>query len=121
MVREMENLFSTDRLKELGVFSLEKRMQQGKLIEAFQYFRGAYKKKEDSPFTHSDSGRTKGNGFNLSEGRFRLVQKEIIYSQGGEEEVAQRGCGCPMFKTRLHCQPDIAVGNHAYDKRVGAR
>ena len=38
----MENLSYEDRLRELGFFSLEKRLQDG-LIAAFQYLKGAYK------------------------------------------------------------------------------
>ena len=44
----------------------------GDLIEAFQYLKGAYKQEESQLFEGVDSRRTRGNGFKLKEGRFRL-------------------------------------------------
>ena len=41
-------------------------------IEAFQYLKGAYKKDGDRLFNRACSNRTRGNGFKLKQGRFRV-------------------------------------------------
>ncbi|KAK4816867.1 hypothetical protein QYF61_024509 [Mycteria americana] len=71
MIRGLECLSYKERLRELGLFSLQKRRLQGDLIAAFQYLQGAYKKDGDRLLSRACSDRTKGNSFKLKEGRFR--------------------------------------------------
>jgi len=63
MIRGMEHLSYEERLRELGLFSVEKRRLQADLTAAFQYLKGAYKKAEEGLFTRACRDRTRGNGF----------------------------------------------------------
>ena len=50
-------------------------------------------------FTKACSDRTRGSGFKLKEGKFRLdIRNTFFYKEGGEAlaQVAQRSCGCPL-------------------------
>ena len=82
MIRGLEHLPYKDRLRELGLFSLEKRRLQGDLITAFQCLKGAYTQEAlFQLFEWVNNNSTKGNGFKLKEGRFRLNIRRKFFTE----------------------------------------
>jgi len=61
MTNGLGSLPYEERLRELGFFSLEKRMLRGDLIAMFWYLKGGYKEDGDSLFTRSHMEKTRGN------------------------------------------------------------
>ena len=97
-VRGLEHLFFEDRLRKLGLFSLEKRRLWGAYC-GLPVPERAYRKDGEILFSKACCDRTRSNRFKLREGRFRLdIRKKFFYTEGGDtlEQVAQRGGRCPI-------------------------
>ena len=81
MIRGQEHLSCEERLRELGLFSLEKRRLQGELIVAFQYLKEAYKQEGERLFVRVESGRIRRNSPKLRQGWFRLDIRRKFFTQ----------------------------------------
>ena len=78
MIRGLEHLSYEESLRELGWFSLKRRLW-GDVIAAFRYLKGAYRKDGENIFSRACCDRTRSSGFKLREGRFRLdIRKKFL-------------------------------------------
>ena len=80
---------------------------------AFLYLKGAYKQKGEWLFTRVNTGRTRGNGLKLRQGRFRLDMSRNFFTQRVMtrwNRLPKEAVDAPSleaFKARL----DVALGS----------
>jgi len=82
MMKGLEHLSYEERLRELGLFSLEKRRLRGDLIATFQYVKEAYRKDGENIFSRACCDSSRSNGVKLGEGRFRLDVRKKFFTTG---------------------------------------
>lgn len=81
LVKDLEHKPLEKRLKELGMFSLDRRQLRGDLISHYNCLKGGHRKLGLGLFSQATSSRTRKKVLKLHRGRFTLVSLKYFFNE----------------------------------------